>query len=940
MRKLNSFLALIIYLVTGTGIFAQADLNMPAPNDPDIRTGKLPNGLTWFIRKNSEPEKRASFYIIQNVGAILENDNQNGLAHFLEHMAFNGTEHFPGKGIISGLEKHGVAFGYNINAYTSYDETVYNLSNVPSDNPALIDTCLMILHDWSHYITLDEKEIDQERGVIVEEWRRGEDANTRMFNRIIIPVVLKGSKYALRDVIGDPEIVKSFSYGTLRDFYHQWYRPDLQAIAVVGDINADEVESEIKEIFSKIPAVENPSPRYFPDVPYHKETYYVLATDKEAPQNSVSIVSVYKNTPPESRNLKYLRDTYIISLMNSMMNARIGELLQKANPPFISGSVYAGSYIPRKYDAFTISAMARKNEEAAAFEAVYTEAARARKFGFGKNELDRAKAKNLSNLENTFKQKDKISNDTYVSWIEEYFLRDEPATSADFDLEFFRKVMDGITPEEVTARYRELMTDENRTIVVQGVEGDDTRHLSEADARNIIDKVNASNLTPYEDIILNESLVNDSLKGCLVIKTASIPKFDAVEWTLANGAKVVYRKADYEKDNILLSGYSFGGISRLDNDLVLAGMLTPSLSGMYGAGDFNNVALQKMLAGKKATVMLTLGEVSQNVSGSATPRDLETMMQLLYLKLAKPRFDQEAHNAIIARYSAMIASQEKNPDKIKNDSITLIITGHNPRTVVLTKDNVSKITLDQVKKVYNDRFSGADKFIFFVVGNVDKETVMPLVEKYIGSLPVSNRQETWIDRKINQPKGKIVKEIRIPLAVPKSTVFLAFSSDMKYKPYNYLGLQVIQGILDLVYTAKVREDEAGTYGVSVSLSESKRPEEKAEGYITFDCSPERADNLKAIIYNEIDSLVQKGPGKENLDKTVSNLLKTREENKMHNSFWNTALNRYYSYGININDPKNFEDILKSFTVDDIRKLAGKMFKKADIVDLIFKPAQQ
>jgi zinc protease len=939
MKLFKLFLFLVATMLVTTGIYAQTDLNKPAPMDPEIRMGKLQNGLTYFIRKNKEPEKRASFYIIQNVGAILENDNQNGLAHFLEHMALNGTEHFPDKGIISGLEKHGLAFGPNINAYTSYDETVYYLSNVPSDKPELVDTCLLILHDWSHYLTLDDKEIDLERGVIGEEWRTGEDASSRMFNRIIVPVVLKDSKYAVRDVIGDPEIVKSFAYNTLRNYYHQWYRPDLQAIAVIGDINVDDVEGKIKALFSKIPAVENPSVRYFPDVPYHKDTYYVLATDKEAPQNSVSIISLYKNTPPEGRNLKYLRDSYIISLMNSMMGVRISELLQKANPPFVTGSVYAGNYIPRKYNAFTIYANARKNEEAVALEAIYTEAARAKKFGFGKAELDRAKARNLSNLENTFKQKDKISNDTYASWVTQYFLTGEPPTSADFDLEFFKQVMDGITAEEVSAKFRELMTDENRTIVVQGLEADDTKHLSETEARDIIDKVNKATLIPYEDKAAGTSLISEEPKGSSVVKTVALPQFDAVEWTLANNMKVVYRKADYEKDNIILSGFSFGGMSKLDNDLVLPGMLMPTIIGMYGAGDYDNITLQKMLSGKKASVSLSLGEVTENISGTSTPKDFETMMQLLYLKLAKPRFDQQAHNAIVGRFASMIGRQEKNPDKIKSDSVSLITTGYNPRTVILTKDNISKITLEQMQKIFNDRFGGADEFTFFIVGNIDKEVALPMVEKYIGSLPVSNRKETWIDRKVNQPKGKITKEISMPLTIPKSTVYISLSSDMKYKPYNYLGLQVIRGILDLVYTEKVREDQGGTYGVQIGISGAKRPEQKAEGTISFDCNPARANALKAIIYNQIDSLVQVGPSKVNLEKTVNNLLKNREENKMHNSYWVSTLNKYYSYGINSNDPKNYEDILKSFTVNDIKKLSGKMFKKADVVDLIFKPVQ-
>jgi len=938
MKSLRSLLILVTLLLVSVKLPAQVDLTKPAPVDPGIRTGKLSNGLTYFIRNNKEPEKRASFYIIQNVGAILENDDQNGLAHFLEHMAFNGTEHFPDKGIISSLEKHGVAFGTNINAFTGFDETVYNLSDVPVDAPGLVDSCLLILHDWSHYLTLSDKEIDLERGVISEEWRTSKNASRRMIFEVI-PVILKGSKYAERDIIGNIDIIKNFSYNTLRDYYHKWYRPDLQAIAIVGDINVDAVENKIKTLFSTIPAPVNPAARNFEEVPYHKETNFVLAQDKEAPQTSVSIVVIHKAVPAENKNLKYIRDSHIISLMNSMINTRINELLQKENPPFVSGYVTFDGYYARGYDAFSITATARKNEEAKALEAIYAEAERARKFGFTKGELDRAKAKMISDIENRYKQKDKINNDTYEGDIQGYFLTGEPLTSIDFDYEFIKQVIDGITPEETSAKFKEVMLDENRTIVIQGLEGADIKHLTEPEALDILTSVKNSQLTPYEDKALGASLIKEDLKGSKIIKTVPLPQFDAVEWTLENNSKVIYRRANYEKDNIILSAFSFGGISKLDNNLVLPANLISVIVPMYGAGDYDNVTLQKMLAGKKATVTPGLSETAESINGSSTPKDFETMMQLLYLRFARPRFDQVAHQAIIGRFAGMLGNMEKDPNKIKSDSISMITTGYNPRTPLLNKESINKITLDDIKKIYTDRFNAADEFTFFIVGNIGKDTVMPMVEKYIGSLPVAGRKETWIDRKVEQPKGKIIREISLPLTIPKSTIFISFAEGMKYNPYNYLGLEVIQGILDIVFTEKVREDKGGTYGVSISLSEQKRPTELAEGMITFDCDPSRANELKAIIYNQLDTIMIKGPSQVNLDKAVSNLLKTREENKMHNSYWSSILTRYYSYGINSNDPANYENILKSYKIKDIKKIAGEMFKKADVVDLIFKPTK-
>jgi zinc protease len=937
MKKNKLFFVLILLSVFSAAA-AQQDLMNKAPVDPEIRMGKLDNGLTYFIRKNREPEKRASFYIIQNVGAILENDDQNGLAHFLEHMAFNGTKHFPGKGIINTLEKHGVAFGRNINAYTGFDETVYNLSDVPVDSPGLVDTCLLVLNDWSHYLSLTDEEIDLERGVISEEWRTSKNASRRMIFDVI-PVVLKGSKYAKRDIIGDINIIKNFSYNTLRDYYHTWYRPDLQAIAIVGDIDVNQVEKTIRNLFSAIPASFNVPERKPELVPYHKETYFVLAQDKEAPETSVSVVALHKAVDAAEKNQKYIRENHVISLMNSMMNTRISELLQKPNPPFVSGTITYGGYYAREYDAFYMSATARKNEEGIALEGLYAEAERAKRFGFSDDELKRAKAALLSSFENQFKEKDKIDNDTYVSGIQDFFLTGEPLTSIDYDYEFLKNVIDGITAEEVSAKFRELMIDENRTVIVEGLEGNDITHLTEGEALSIIDKVKNSQLTPPEEKKLGESLVSEELKGSKIVKTVALPQFGAVEWTLANNIKVVYRKAAYEKDNIILSAFSFGGISKLDNNLILPATLMPSIVSMYGVGDYDNVSLQKMLAGKKASVTLGLGETAESVSGSSTIRDFETMMQLLYLRFAHPRFDSLAHSTIIGRYASMIANMEKDPNKIKSDSISLITTGYNPRTKLLTKESVSAITLNDIKKVYTDRFNAGDEFTFFIVGNIGQDSVIPMVEKYIGSLPVKGRKETWIDRKVEQPKGIITKEIGLPLTIPKATVYISFEKDMKYNPYNYLGMEVIKGILDIVFVEKVREEEGGTYGVGSSFDVRKRPSQLGEGVISFDCDPARAKDLKAIIYRELDNLVNNGPSQQNLDKSVLNLLKTREENRMHNSYWLGILSRYYNYGINSNDPKNFEDILKSYTIRDIKKIAGKMFQKADVVDIIFKPAQ-
>lgn len=915
--------------------FSQYDLSSFPPSDPAIRTGKLQNGLTYYIKSNREPQKRASFYFIQNVGALLENDNEDGLAHFLEHMAFNGTEKFPGKKIISSLEKHGVAFGYNINAYTGYEETVYNLSDVPVDPPGLLDTCLMILYDWSDFISLSPGEIDAERGVIIEEWRTRRDAMFRMMQKYL-PVILKGSKYEIRDIIGELDVIRSFTPDEISNFYRTWYRPDLQAVAVVGDFEASEMEKKVIALFSNLQKAESPKPRPVFSVPFHSEMLYVLATDREAPQNIVSIYMKHDAPAGDTKNLSYMRRDIMTRLMNNMMSARISELLQKGEPPFITGSI-SYSNLVRGVDALVINAAANPGREDAALRAIYTEAARAARHGFTGGELDRAKANLLTSYENYYKQKDKISNDDYLNDIQGHFLDGEPLVSVDFEYQFAKSIIPGITADEISDFFRSHFRTENSVMVIQGQEAEGLKHLSRNEALAIIDEINKADIAPYQDAVTGESLIEEELKGSPVIKTLRLPQFDAVEWTLGNGARVVYRKADYEKDNVILTAYSNGGTSLYDIEYLPSATMLSSVISMYGLGDFDNITLQKMLAGKKATASVSLGQITEGINGNSTPKDFETMMQLTYLRFAKPRFDREAHDAIMARYAAFVAGMVNDPSKIMQDSVSLFLTNYSPRTIILNNEMLGKVDFAMIEKIYRERFANAADFVFFIVGNVEEEVARLLAEKYIGSLPSSPARETFLDRNVRPPKGKFVKDISIPLTVPKATVFISHSADLKYTPFNNVSLKVINGILDLVFTEKVREEAGGTYGVSVSLTSQKYPWQNASGLIMFDCDPEKAEALRKIVYDEIDRLVKSGPSKENLQKAVNNMLKTREESKQHNNYWSNALYSYYFNGINVDDPVNFDNILKKLTVKDIRKVAGQFFGRADVADIVFRP---
>lgn len=937
-KRLLTVCALLVMI--SSSLFAQYDMKAPIPQDPNVRTGKLANGLTYYIRHNAEPKERASFYIIQNVGAILENDDQNGLAHFLEHMAFNGTKHFPGrKGITNMLEKYGVEFGRNVNAYTAQDQTVYNISEVPTTHPGLLDTCLLVLHDWSHYLLLVDDEIDGERGVISEEWRTRRDAGFRVRAQTM-PVLLNGSKYAKRDVIGDLDIIKNFKYQTLRDYYHKWYRPDLQAIAVVGDFDAAEMEKKVIELFSKIPTPVNAAVRETFEVLPHEGVRFVCATDKELTNSSIAVYIKYPSpAKAEKMEHKYLRDALVRSFYNTMLGQRISELLQKGNPPFINGSAGFAGEIVRGLEGYYFGATAKPNEEAQALETIYRENERVKRFGFTQGELDRAKTNMLVGLESANKQKDKTTSESYIEEMQNNFLDGEPMVDFDYYFEFAKSVIPTITVEEVSALAKQYIKRDNMTIIVQGpAEG--VTHITEAEAIAALDKVENSQIEPYKDQSAEAQLITEDLKGSKIIATKKLPQFEAEEWTLENGAKVVFRKADFEKDNVAVASYSKGGTSLYDVDKLASAQVVADFAGAYGLGDYDAITLKKLLTGKQASVGIGIGGMSESVGGASTPGDFETLMQLIYLKFEKPRFDKEVHDAIMQRNYAAIANMNNNPKKIMQDSISRIMSNYSPRTLLFGKDFLDKISIEQIEEIYRDRIKDISDFTFFIVGNIDAETVKPMVEKYLGSVKSYNRKETWRDNKVRGPKGRTEKVIALPLHDPKATVITSFSKDMKTSIHDNICQNILKGVLDQRYLTNIREKEGGTYGVSVQAGSSKEPYESYNMVMMFDCDPAKAAHLKSLIYAEIDKLMNEAPTQEEVDKVITIMKKNREQEKPHNAYWMSAIQTYYLRGIDITDPKNFDNIINKITPKDVQKFTKKLFKGADVVDMMFVPEEK
>ena len=926
---------LLSCLVASQALFAQAKLEDPLPQDPNTVVGKLPNGITYYLRHNEEPKGQASFYIIRNAGALLEEDNQDGLAHFLEHMAFQGTKNFPGKGIISTMERHGVAFGRDVNAYTTQNETVYNLSSVPTEDPTVLDTCLMILHDWSYYLTLSEEEIDAERGVISEEWRQRRDANFRMQQQMT-QTVFKGSKYAERDVIGELDIIQNFKPETIRDFYHKWYRTDLEAVAIVGDFDVKDMEERVKKILSSVPAIENPAPRPFYEIPAHEEIRYCLATDPEATSSGISIIMVKEGTPAAVKATHaYLKEGLIASFFNGMIKVRLAEIMQQANPPYMGGSIGYGGFV-RGYESYSINATAKPNEEAIALETILTENERAVRYGFLDSELERLKTNMLVSLESSYKEKDKTHNESYIGEMQANFLEQEPIIDVDYYYNYMKQLIPSITVEEINAQVKEWNDGKNMSIVITGP-SEGVTHLTEEECLAIMEKVKKADIAPYVDSASEASLISEDLKGGKIVETKQLPEFDAVEWTLDNGAKVVFRHADYEKDDVSLTSYSAGGTSLYGLDMLASANNAASFVGNFGLGDFDAITLGKMLTGKIASTSVEISEMYEAVKGSSTPQDVETMLQMVYLRFEKPRFDQELFESILSRSRSMLPMMLNQPQKVMMDSLQMILCNYHPRSLLFNEKYLDMITFERVKAAYLDRIKDASDFTFFIVGNIDEETIKPLVEKYIGSIPSEHRKEMWKDHGVRSPKGLTQRVIELDLQEPKATVYTKFIKEMEYSPYNNICLSVLQGILDLRYTENIREKEGGTYGVSVKGDSFQTPYSEYNMTMLFDCDPERAEHLKSLIFAETEKLQEEAPTEEEMNKVISNMEKSREQSKNHNSYWMNVLYTYYIMGINTADPKNYEDILEHITAKDIQQFAQKLFKDADVIDLIFTP---
>ncbi|WP_111307550.1 M16 family metallopeptidase [Confluentibacter sediminis] len=906
----------------------------PLPVDHTIKKGVLPNGMTYYIKSTDVVKGAASYYIIQNVGSILENEDQRGLAHFLEHMAFNGTEHFPGKGILNTLQKHGAVFGKDINAYTDFDETVYNLDNIPTKD-GLIDVCLTVLSDWSNYLLLTDEEIDAERGVIKEEWRTSQSGRSRLFEKAL-PITFNHSKYADRMPIGLMSVVEGFDYKALRDFYHDWYRTDLQAIVVIGDVDVNDIEQKIKEKFSNIPAVEEPKERIVVDIPGNKDMAYIFGTDPEVSTASISLgIRHKKSLKPET--IADLKRTLLESMATDMLSARVSEKSQNPNAAFLGAQIgYWG--FTRTSNVFNIGIYPKLNKQAEAFKEVLTEVERAVKFGFTQSEIDRSIAKSKSSYENQIAKKDDVGHGQIEGIIQNNFLSNNTMTDIEKEYEIAKQIFNVITPQELHETIKRLYSQENRYLNVTGVEGQD--NLTEAQAKQIISEVESdATISPYTEALAGKTLVSDlNINSGTISKTEMNKDLGATTYTLSNGVKVHYKFVDKQKDKVSLSAVSYGGTSLLSDDELPSANLLGDLISMSGLGDFNATDLQKILAGKTANVKMSLGDITESFSGSSNTKDVETMLQLVHVYFVKPRFDKDAFQVLESNIDNYIVRRSKDIGEKMKDSLTVALYGKNsPRKRIFNKDYADAVSFDKIKTIYDQRFDNASDFEFFIVGDVKAEQLKPLLEKYIASIPTKNTKETYKKNSPEWNSNKIDKDIYLTMEDPKASVNIAYQKEMPYSIKNSIYTSALGDILQLRVTETVREAEGGAYSPQAGAYLTREPKSQIYVVFRFDCNPDMADRLVDIVNGELQKIADGTINDDDLNKTRTNFLKEREQAKDKNGYDMQVLTSYFRYNENIDDPKNFEDIVNKMSKKDIQDMAKEALGGGESYEVVFKP---
>jgi zinc protease len=907
----------------------------PMPFDDSIVRDTLDNGLVLYVAHNGKPEARAELRLVVDAGSVLEDEDQLGLAHFVEHMAFNGTENFAKHEIVNYLERHGMRFGADLNAYTSFDETVYILQ-VPTDSIDVLHTGFQILREWASRVSFEEEEIDKERGVVTEEWRLGRGANARMLD-VQLPILLHGSRYAERLPIGDPDIIASADYDTIRRFYRDWYRPDLMAVIAVGDFDVEEVADYVRETFSDLEPSKEPRTRNTFDVPSHDSALVAPATDPEAPYATVSVVHK-RDREPEGAVEDYRR-SIVGGLYHGMFNSRLGELTQVTDPPFAFASSGPGSFV-RNAEFYTLQALVREGGSERALETLLLEAERVKKHGFLDSELARQKESMLRYFERAYIERDKSESARYAAEYARNFLESESVPGIEFEYKLVKEILPGITLGEVNALADRLITEDSRVVLLDAPETPEYSLPDEATVLAAFERVVLLEPEPYVDRTLDEPLIPVLPAGGTVVEEYNDDSLGVAWMTLSNGVRVLLKPTDFKNDQILMSAASDGGTSLYPDSLYIPAVTAANLISQSGLGAFGPIELEKALNGIVASVSPRISQLSEGLSGSAAPKDLETMFQLVYLYFTAARADQVAYDSYRVRVQEIMASSRLTPERAFSDTISVTMAQGHFRARPFTEEVLDEMDLAASLEIFRERFEDAGDFTFYLVGNFTVDEIRPMVQQYLGGLPTSGRDETWRDVGIRPPQGVVTRTV-VRGIEPKSRVRLIFTGDFEWDRENRQTLQALTEVMRLKLREVLREDLGGTYGVSVSASTSRDPVEGYRFNISWGCDPERVDELTERVMVQVDSLQSFGIDDSYLDKIREIDRRSHEERLKENGFWLRSLQFVDRYG---QDPMTIlggsASFLEKLRSADISEAAQRYLDQSNYAKFVLLPELQ
>ena len=929
MKRLFIFIAAIFAAAVAFG-------QNPLPNDPEVRVGKLENGLTYYIRHNEQPAQRAEFYLATNVGAYQEEDDQDGLAHFLEHMCFNGTKNFPGKALLEYLQSIGAEFGRNINASTGFEQTQYMLNNIPVVRETIIDSCLLVLHDYSNFVTCNPAEIDAERGVILEEKRQRSDASWRMFEKSL-PYLYGDTHYARRTLIGGEEQLKTFKYESLTNFYKKWYQPHNQAVIVVGDVDVDKVEQKIKDLFGSIPAAEV-AVKNEPALPANAEPIVGIITDPEAQNSRIDILWKHDPIPTQFQNtdVAYMNDL-LLSIISNIMDERFNDIAARPDAPFFAAGLFTRD-LCNVCEAYNAAVLFKDGASVEAFTALMTEIEKMKRFGFNDGEVQRAKDNIISAYEKAVEAAPTRKNSELVRPLLYNFFENEAYMTPETELQIVQAICAQINAQVLNQVVAQLLPSENIIITYQGPEKEGLANPTEAELTGVLAAVSDAELQANAEENLNEPFLDaDALKGSAV-KGTKETAFGATEWTLKNGVKVVVLPTQHKKDQVLFNIELVGGKNAVaTEDLVsFEDNIWTLFLNNSGISKFSGTQVPKMLAGKNLSVSPYISNTRHGVQGQCAPKDIETALQIAYLYFDDPRFDQNEYEPGIQQIKALLPNILSNPDYQFQQEMNKVLYDNNPRVVDLNEEVVEKANLATIERVYRELFKNAGGARLTIVGNVDPEAIKPMVEKYIGSI-AKNKKARKINEEnlINFAKGDVDKTVELVMATPKSTVFQVYSAYMPIDTKTEVALKAANYVLDMIYTKTIREDEGGTYGVGTAMAGQRLPIERAVIQVMFDTNPEAAPKLIELAVKGLNDLAQNGPTEEQMSKAVENLKKNIPESRISNSYWMGALDNWYEFGID--SDAEYEAAVNSLTAEDIKTVLQAILAQNNMVQVVSAP---